>query len=154
GTVTKTTAVQGPDGSTLAVSVGGTDGSAGGDHADIYSASRTLTVGDWLVFGCWVRATSTSKTIGGVGALEMNITYNPGNTAGTQSTSGLFGDDCSINDLAWKWLCGAYKILTVGAGSGGSSNLTMVARCKDGTFQYFNPCIQYIPVSLGYTDGD
>ena len=28
------------------------------------------------------------------------------------------------------------------------------AKCNTNAFNYFNPCLQYVPVTLGFTDGD
>jgi hypothetical protein len=148
GVVTKTTGILAPDGSTNAVQYVGTINT---DNADCF-INRTASVGDWIIFGCWIQ--SHDPTVSPSGTIETILLYGS-NASGTETGSGTVFtlDDIIVTDGAWKWCCGARKILTLGSG-GNPCTTGLVARFGTKTINYFNPCVQVIPAALGFTDTD
>ena len=111
-----------------------------------------MTVGDWVIFGCWIQSDDASVSPGDT--IQTTMLYS-GNTSGTESGSDTFFNfaDTNVLDGAWKWCCGARKVLTLGSG-GNPCTTGLVARFGTKTINYFNPCVQVIPAALGFTDTD
>jgi hypothetical protein len=151
---TLTTGISAPDGTTNAFKLQGTGGA--GSERVLYAVDRPVAVGDWLIFGCWLKAIDDIMLdFFGNGTFQFELSY-PGGSHGTDTIdqSGVIvPEDANIHDGAWHWTCGATKILKLGSG-GNPCNIQIKAHVNTHTIGYFNPCAQYIPVSSGVTDRD
>jgi hypothetical protein len=65
-----------------------------------------------------------------------------------------FGNSPNYNtaDKGWKFVAGAFKIVSLGTGA--SSVTFSLSNLSLSPAFYFNPCLQYVSVSLGYSDAD
>ena len=108
---TKTTGVLAPDGTTNAIQLSGTTFD---DHIYMYDQNHSLTVGDWIIAGCWVQAVDPANGIGGNQAVALELLYAGGTNGTRGGDTAMYHSDA--DDGAWKWCCGAFKVLTLGSG--------------------------------------
>jgi hypothetical protein len=148
---TLATGILAPDGTTNAFKLAGTDST---DERWLYAVDRTVSIGDWFIFGCWLKLID-DITLGffGDGFFQYQLAF-VGNTEGSYSASNIVSpDDGAIHDGAWHWACKATKVLTLGSG-GNPCNVRIKAHVRTHTIGYFNPCAQYISVSPAINDQD
>lgn len=141
GTPTITTGIAALDGTTNAGRVSG----VGISNIRFYSASRTTTVGDWVIAGVWARSNTANGFNPGPAPAAVGI------SSGTNcSLSGLPLGGCSVNlsqfisgDGEWDWYVVAFKITAVSGGTGivqftGNADSTHTA-------DFYAPILLHIP---------
>ena len=99
---------------------------------------------------CWLLDTICGRTSIGSNNRTFSIEFISGVTTSADGDK-IFRDDINLIDGAWKWCCQPIKCITV---PGGSVEFKITAVANNLTFNYFNPCLQYISTSVGMTDGD
>ncbi len=152
GGASKTTGQLAPDGTLNAIKI---SGATFADGYDLYQTTiNPVSVGDWFIVGCWVQSVSGSSIGGNSRTLALDLIY-PASGTGTLSADSnhIAQNDAGIIDGAWKWCCQAFKVVALGQAAG-STDVHINASVNTAAFVYFNPCMQYIPVSTGLSDGD
>jgi hypothetical protein len=132
---TITTGIRGPDGSTLAGRV------SGGGGALCYNATRTLAVGDWIIAGVWMRASTGVALSTRSARIEVSTGFQTNGTSSMLKFNNYGVEDAVAAD-GWRWFCGVYKVTSLGTNPG-----TIKFMLSDNSFScdYFNPCAVVIP---------
>lgn len=151
GTVT---ACRGPDGSML----GGSYAGLAGDFSNLYDVFYTPAnaLNAWFIAASWVQNPNADETttfdelfcskvpllfddtLGGAAGYEVAVNYF---NAGVGHSA--------VADQGWHWFIAAMKITAVGAGN---ARVRFHLSADDVTYNFFNPCLMYIPGSDGWTD--
>ena len=153
-----TTGQLAPDGSTFAA-INVSNYQQGPKVYDLQNPG--LAIGDWYIMGCWVQAVDGTNHVpqGALPTLDLSswtvsssgCSINGGGNNAAQGTGFGF---TYIKDGSWIWSCAAFKVTGIGSGI---CSVKMLLNNNDSNgvqFRYFNPCLQYLPVALGWKDAD
>jgi hypothetical protein len=146
-----------PDGSTLAGEVVSqeTYGASAIPFArTLGGVYQTVSVGDWFIAGGWVQRLASGSiwidfsdwSVSGAGCAV--------NGGGGYARSLDAGTPAGRQDGGWLWVCEAFKL--TGIGSGNFCPKLTLAQLGSAyqPARFFNPCLQYIRASAGFTDYD
>ena len=147
GQATVATGVKAPDGTTTAATLSIVSPNTGGKL--VYSASHTLQVGDWLLFGVWVRAVSLTAPITTLDAQAV------ARISATDPTSGYQFDADNLNyrdlfasgkaDTEWQWVTSAAKVISVPATQ--TATVQFELQCSiNKTLSFYAPVLHHVPV--------
>lgn len=145
GQATVTTGVKAPDSTNTAATLSIVSPITGGKF--VYNAGRTLKVGDWLVFGTWVKAVSVSP---------------PGASLDGQMVARVTADDPSLSfqfdidrlnyrelrasaraDTEWEWVTSAARIIA--APSSPIATVQFELKCSiDASLSFYGPVLHHI----------
>jgi hypothetical protein len=141
---TLSTGVSAPDGSTGAVTLTPT---SSGSYVTEYQYNVTPAVGDFVLWGGWVKVPSGALATGfnnftlGLGNGSGTVyQFDQGNNASTQNSE-LF-----ITGDWWHPVAGAAQIVST---TGSASYVSLVAACQAGGDSYYQPWMIYVPASAG-----
>lgn len=158
GTATVTASISAPDSTTSAATLSTT--APPSNYRRIYSAERTINVGDYLIAGVWVKAGSLSQganqadgTMEGFGAATLRV---------IDDTEGYAFDIDGLNyrqmnataaaDTRWEWVATNVKIEN--APSGNSATLAFDLNCDtEHSISFYAPLLWHIPADE-LTDDD
>lgn len=142
GAATVTGGKLAPDGTTNAAEFTSASGSA---SKKIYSASRSIAEGDWVIFGIWVRgsgalgAKDSGQTVGfSIGTNKFHVAEH--NSFPIHTLRGNHTDE-------WYWALGADRLETV---TTSPDTLSVDLECTDEhPMVYYAPILLHIPASEG-----
>jgi hypothetical protein len=133
-----TTGKRAPDGSLNAAELSVGSGTA---TKEIYRASRTFVVGDWVVGGVWIKSalTSVAPREASFAASNTNVLID-----GLSNLVSLFSPVKGNGE--WNWVAAGGKITAIHAG--GVSDLVMEVRAEVGrSTWYYAPILLHIPAA-------
>jgi hypothetical protein len=143
-----TTGKRAPDGTLTAAEIAGSSGGA----VRVYDASHSVTIGDWLIGGVWVRSTEAAKPINQILLQWSDTTVRLNDGA----TDYIFADTSLESsrslDGSWKWVPFAIKVTTAGTGTSNIRFLLKYVSTVGGICEWWNPCLILIPASASVSD--
>lgn len=152
GNATVTTGVTAPDGTTGAATLSITSPPEG--YRRVYNSARTITEGDWIVAGVWVKGVTLANLDGTTGTLE---TFNVASLTLYEATEGYRIDDEATNtraitppdaltDTQWQWLTTAFKVTSAVPGSQGTIQFALNCDNRH-SVSFYAPVLHHIPVN-------